>query len=46
MEYLYFEIHENFGNEIVTLLQKKRFQSIEIKKDLQQKNRMVKAVLQ
>jgi release factor glutamine methyltransferase len=42
---LYFEIHENFANEIVNLLQEKKFQSIEIKKDLQQKNRMVKAVL-
>jgi release factor glutamine methyltransferase len=42
---LFFEIHENSGDEILTLLQQKGFQSIEIKKDLQQKNRMVKAVL-
>ena len=42
---LYFETHENFANEVVSLLAKKGFQSIEIKKDLQQKNRMVKAVL-
>ncbi|HYJ62709.1 MAG TPA: peptide chain release factor N(5)-glutamine methyltransferase, partial [Parafilimonas sp.] len=42
---LYFEIHENFANDIVNLMQQKGFQSIEIKKDLQQKNRMVKAVL-
>jgi release factor glutamine methyltransferase len=41
---LYFEIHENLGDEILTRLQKKSFHSIEIKKDLQQKNRMVKAV--
>lgn len=41
---LYFEIHENFANDIVNLMQQKGFQSIEIKKDLQQKNRMVKAV--
>lgn len=42
---LYFEIHENFGNEVASLLQKKGYQSVEIKTDLQQKNRMVKAVL-
>lgn len=41
---LFFEIHENSANEIVKLLQQKNFSSIEIKKDLQQKNRMVKAV--
>ncbi len=42
---LYIEIHENYANNIEKLLQKKSFKSIEIKKDLQQKNRMVKAVL-
>lgn len=42
---LYFEIHENFAHEVVNLLAKKGFHSMEIKKDLQQKNRMVKAVL-
>ncbi len=42
---LYFEVHENFANEIVHLLQQNGFQPVEIKKDLQQKNRMVKAVL-
>lgn len=42
---LYFEIHENFADKVVSLLAAKGFQSIEIKKDLQQKNRMVKAVL-
>jgi release factor glutamine methyltransferase len=41
---LFFEINENSANEIVKLLQQKNFSSIEIKKDLQQKNRMVKAV--
>lgn len=41
---LYFEIHENFGNEIVALLNDKGFDSTELKKDLQCKNRMVKAV--
>ena len=43
---IYFEIHENFANEIVNLLQEKKFQSIEIKKIMQQKDRMVKAMLQ
>lgn len=42
---LYFEINENYGNEIVSLLYDKKFQSIEIKKDLQGKHRMIKAVL-
>jgi len=41
---LFFEIHENSANKIVKLLQQKSFSSTEIKKDLQQKNRMVKAV--
>ena len=41
---LFFEIHENSANEIIKLLQQKSFSSTEIKKDLQQKNRMVKAV--
>ncbi|HVX26021.1 MAG TPA: peptide chain release factor N(5)-glutamine methyltransferase [Parafilimonas sp.] len=42
---LFFEIHEHFGNEVVTHLKQKGFISVELKKDLQQKNRMVKAVL-
>lgn len=42
---LFFEVHENFGDEVVTHLQQKSFTSVELKKDLQQKNRMVKAVL-
>ncbi len=42
---LFFEIHEQFGNEVVTHLKQKGFISVELKKDLQQKNRMVKAVL-
>lgn len=42
---LYFEINESYGNEIATLLYNKKFQSVEIKKDLQGKNRMLKTVL-
>ena len=40
---LFFEINENYGDDIVTLLQKKGFHPVEIKKDLQGKNRMIKA---
>jgi release factor glutamine methyltransferase len=42
---LYFEIHEKFGNEIKDILQNEDFQSIEVFKDLQGKDRMVRAVL-
>ena len=41
---LYFEIHEQKGPEIVELLKEKGFSSIELKQDLQGKDRMVKAV--
>lgn len=41
---LYFEINEGFEKKIATLLQEEGFQSVEIKKDLQGKNRMIKAV--
>jgi len=41
---LFFEIHENYANDILKLLQQKKFSLIEIRKDLQQKNRMMKAV--
>ena len=39
---IYFEIHESFGDEIVDLCQQKGFTGI-IKKDLQNKDRMVQA---
>ena len=42
---LYFEIHEKFGNEIKEVLQKEGFKSIEVFKDLQGKDRIVRAVL-
>jgi release factor glutamine methyltransferase len=41
---LYFEIHEHKAKEILDMLSRKGFKEIEIKKDLQGKNRMVKAV--
>ena len=39
---LFFEINESFGDEVVHLLSTKGYQNIEIKKDLQNKSRMVK----
>lgn len=41
---LYFEINEKFGKEIVKLLQDFGFVNIELKKDINDKDRMVKAV--
>jgi len=41
---LFFEINEFFGEKIVSLLKKNKFQEIELKKDIYKKNRMVKAV--
>lgn len=41
---LFFEIHEKKGNAMVELLNKYGFEEIELKKDLQMKDRMVKAV--
>jgi release factor glutamine methyltransferase len=40
---LFFEIHEDLASEVNNLLVELRFSNIEIKKDLQGKNRMVKA---
>lgn len=42
---LYFEIHEDFASEMKEMLAKKGFAKIEIKTDLQGKNRMLKAIL-
>lgn len=42
--YLFFEINEAMGQEITKLLQSKGFYQIIIKKDLQEKDRMVKAL--
>lgn len=40
---LFFEINESFGNEVSELLSNKGYQNIELKNDLQGKNRMIKA---
>ena len=40
---LYFEIHEQKGSEIIKMLDDKGFTSVELKQDLQGKDRMVKA---
>ena len=41
---LYFEINEKFGPEVVEILQKEKFSAIELRKDLQGKDRMVRAI--
>lgn len=41
---LYFEIHEAYAIDIVNLLNEKGFDSIEIKKDMQGKNRMLRCI--
>jgi len=41
---LYFEIHENFGQETIEVLKESGFSSIELKKDLQGKDRMIRAI--
>lgn len=40
---IYFEINENMGNKICNLLESKNFNSIELRKDLYLKDRMVRA---
>lgn len=40
---LYFEIHQDYGDEIVELLENKGFGEITLKKDLSKNDRMVKA---
>jgi len=40
---LYFEINERFGNEIILLLEKEGYVNIELKKDINDKDRMIKA---
>lgn len=41
---LFFEIHESKGEEVVQKLQEKGFSELELRKDMQGKDRMVKAV--
>jgi release factor glutamine methyltransferase len=40
---LYVEINENFGEDIVGMLEKEGFSEIELKKDLNKKDRMIRA---
>lgn len=40
---LFFEIHENFGDETVNLLQGLGYHSIQLRKDLQGRDRMIRA---
>tara|TARA_B110000977_G_C11026673_1_gene473472 strand:- start:801 stop:1652 length:852 start_codon:yes stop_codon:yes gene_type:complete len=42
--FLYFEIHENYGPATLNMLKTKGFTDLELRKDLQGKDRMVKAV--
>jgi len=39
---IYFEIHENSGNELIKKLKQKKFSKIELRKDLNEKDRMIK----
>ncbi|MBF91004.1 MAG: protein-(glutamine-N5) methyltransferase, release factor-specific [Flavobacteriales bacterium] len=41
---LFFEIHEKKGDELLQMLQEKGFSKLELRKDMQGKERMVKAV--
>jgi release factor glutamine methyltransferase len=38
---LFFEINESLGHEMIDILEKKGFKEIELKKDMQQKDRMI-----
>ncbi len=42
---LYFEINERLGNEMLQLMQEHGFSQIELKQDINAKNRMVKGIL-
>jgi len=42
---LYFEINEAYGREVCEILQHSGFSSIELRKDLSNRNRMVRAIL-
>ena len=43
--HIYFEIHEAFGSEIAQLLENEGYKNIIVKKDLQEKDRMIRAIL-
>ena len=40
---LYFEIHEDYGDEIFHILSRHEYTNIELRKDMQQKDRMIRA---
>ncbi|HSH51756.1 MAG TPA: peptide chain release factor N(5)-glutamine methyltransferase [Bacteroidales bacterium] len=42
---LYFEINENFGKETTLLLEEKKLKNIQLKKDINDKNRMIRGIL-
>lgn len=42
---LYFEINENYGKETALLLEEKNFQNIQLKKDINDKYRMIRGIL-
>lgn len=42
---IYFEINELFGTEVAMLLEEKGFNEIEVRKDINNKDRMIRAVL-
>lgn len=41
---LFFEIHESFGEDTLKMLQNKGFSNLELRQDLQGKDRMIKAI--
>lgn len=43
--WLYFEINESFGTEMAKLLSSKGFGQVEIRKDMQGKDRMIRAII-
>ena len=42
---IYFEIHENMGDKILTLLREKKFSEVILKKDINGKDRMVRGII-
>jgi release factor glutamine methyltransferase len=41
---IYFEIHEDFGDKILLLLKEKKFRDLQLKKDINGKDRMVRGI--
>ncbi|HEU0064679.1 MAG TPA: peptide chain release factor N(5)-glutamine methyltransferase, partial [Flavisolibacter sp.] len=42
---MYMEIHEDLANQVINLLESEGYKSVELKKDMQGKNRMVKVLI-